>query len=113
MVAETESGSFSRFLSFSSGALDDDPLRRRGFVGKESLSQLFEYRLFLEHDPGPLADHQLDDLLLAPCCFTFGEGEHDTVHGILRDIELLEAVSTQPARYVATVVPSVWLMSLS
>jgi type VI secretion system secreted protein VgrG len=100
-------------LRFLSGALEHDPLRLRGFTGRERLGQLYEFRLFLEHDGGPLADSELDGLLLAPCCFSVGDGEGEVVHGILRDLELTEAVHTKAAQYQATVVPSVWLLTLS
>jgi type VI secretion system secreted protein VgrG len=100
-------------LRFISGALASDGMSLRGVEGREELGQLYEYRLFLRHDSGPLADDTLDELLRAPCSFTLGDGDHDVVHGILRDIELTEAINTKAAHYVATLVPTVWLLTLS
>jgi type VI secretion system secreted protein VgrG len=102
----------SSTLSFVSGGLEAN-LRLLGVLGTERISQLPEFKLRLIHDPGPLSEKDLDKLLLAPCAFTFGEQPWEVIHGILKTVELTASGYGKAAEYLATLVPSAWLLTLS
>ena len=100
-------------VAFVSGAMPDDCVELRGLVGRERLSQLYEFDLLLWRFEGPFTDDQLDDLLKAPCAIAMGPDEADLVHGILRSIEVIDSPSGTPPRYRATLVPTAWLLSVA
>ncbi|MDI1476530.1 type VI secretion system tip protein TssI/VgrG [Polyangium sp. y55x31] len=99
-------------LSFVSGGLDDRTVELHGVWGKERLSRLFEFELLLASPEGPLTDDELDSLLRTPCAISMGPKDGDVVHGILERIEMLDAARGVAARYIARMVPSVWLLTL-
>jgi type VI secretion system secreted protein VgrG len=98
---------------FTSRALDSDAVRVLDIAGREQLGQLFEFRVRFALETGPLADAEIDQLLQTSCSFTLGRGPDDVVHGVVREVELVEGVEGRQTVYVATVVPSVWLLTLS
>lgn len=98
---------------FTSAALEPDHVRVVDITGHERLGQLYEFRVTFSHVPGSLSRANVDQLLVHPCSFTLGGGQDDVIHGIVRDVELVESFRGRPAVYVATVVPSVWLLTLS
>ena len=100
-------------IRFASGAVPGDAdVLLMGVYGRESLSRLFEYDLRIER-PKPYTDDELDDLLKAPCAITLGPRKGDVVHGLLKSIEALDSADSAHARYVATMVPNLWLLTLT
>jgi type VI secretion system secreted protein VgrG len=100
-------------IKFVSGAMPDDPLVLRGVWGRERIGRLFEFDLLLSREVGPLSDDELDELLKAPCAIALGKKPGDVVHGLLERIELIDSARTVAARYLARLVPNVWLLTLS
>jgi type VI secretion system secreted protein VgrG len=100
-------------IAFMSGALKDDDVRLRGVVGRESLSRLFEFDLVFSRKDGAYTRDQLELVLRSPCAMTMGPRAGDVVHGILASIEIVDAARTVEARYLARMVPTVWLLTLS
>ncbi len=100
-------------IAFVSGALPDDDIRLRGVWGREKLSRLFEFDILISRAAGPFTDDQLDDLLRAPCAISLGPRPGDVVHGLLERIELIDSARTVGARYIARLVPTVWLLTLA
>lgn len=100
-------------LAFVSGALKDTEVRLVGVVGRERLSQLFAFDLLLAAPAGLLEPDQLDEMLKEPCAITLGPRKGDTVHGILQSMEMLDAPRNRGGRYLARMVPSVWLLTLA
>ena len=99
-------------IAFLSAAMPDEEIDLLGLWGKEELSRLFSFRLLLAREK-PFSDDELDELLNNHCAVAMGPGEHDTVHGILESIELLDHTRSVRARYLATMVPSVALLGLT
>lgn len=99
-------------LAFKSGALPEDEVGLQGVIGTERLSGLFEIQLILARDK-PYTDDEIDQLLKAPCAVALGKRKGNVVHGILSSIEMREAARDDMVGYLATMVPSVWLMTLS
>lgn len=99
-------------IKFASGALPDDDVRLRGVWGRESLSRLFEFDLML-HRPERYTEDQLDQLLKAPCAIALGPRKGDVVHGLLQSIECLDHERNVGARYLAKLVPNIWLLTMT
>lgn len=98
-------------IGFMSGALPDaDDIDLRGLIGREELSRLFEFKLLLSR-PAPFTPGEINDLLHAPCAVAMGPKPADVVHGLLRDIELIDSTRDVAARYIATMVPTAWLLT--
>lgn len=102
-----------RYLSFLSGGLPPERLRLLGARGRESISRLFEIELFFVADREPLSDDEIDALLEAPCAVSLGPASCDVMYGILRRVHGLDTQGTQEARYVATMVPTAYLLTLA
>ena len=79
----------AQLIAFKSGALPDDDVELKGFVGRERLSRLFEFELILARRE-PYTDQEIDDLLRSPCAIAMGGRKGDIVHGILSSIQLHE-----------------------
>lgn len=99
-------------LSFLSGGIEGRTIDLHGVWGTEKLSRLFEFELLLVCPDGPLTDAELDALLQTPCAISMGPKDGDVVHGILERVEMLDSARTVAARYIAKMVPSVWLLTL-
>ena len=99
-------------LRFASGALPDDDVRLRGVWGRERLSRLFEFDLLLTRGKN-YTDDELDQLLKAPCVIAMGPKKGDIVHGLLQSIEAIDHDSTTQARYIARMVPNLWLLTMT
>jgi type VI secretion system secreted protein VgrG len=100
-------------LAFVSGGVPGDSLRLLGVEGRESLSRLFEFELYLGRDEVPLTDDDLAALLHAPCAVALGPGAGDIVHGILRRVRVIDAAGPEAHRYVATMAPTASLFTLA
>lgn len=98
---------------FSSAVLDPDVVRVVEIRGREQLGQLYEFRVRFTIETGQLGDSEVDQILLEPCVFTLGDDQDDAIHGVVREIELVRAFENQPAEYIAVVVPTVWMLTLS
>ena len=79
--------------------------------GDEALGALFEFTIRFSVE-APLTDADLDQLLTKPIEFTLDDGGYP-VHGIVREVELAAHVEARAPEYNITVVPSVWLLTLS
>jgi type VI secretion system secreted protein VgrG len=99
-------------IRFTSGAMPDDAVRLRGVWGREALSRLFEYDLVLQRSE-PYTDDELDQLLKAPCAIALGPKPGDVVRGLLKSIEVLDHDRHNEARYLATMVPNLWLLTMT
>jgi type VI secretion system secreted protein VgrG len=101
-------------IAFLSGALPDDgTLRLFGVEGRETLSRLYEFELYLTRQGEAFSPAELDALLDAPCAVALGPNPGDVMHGLLQRIRLLDTSGTLPPRYVATMVPTAWLLTLA
>jgi type VI secretion system secreted protein VgrG len=99
-------------IRFASGALSDDPVRLRGVWGRERLSRLFEFDLLLQR-PARYTEDELDQLLKAPCAIALGPRKGDIVHGLLQHIEAIDHERSSSARYIARMVPNLWLLTMT
>lgn len=99
-------------IRFASGALPDDDVRLRGVWGRESISRLFEFDLML-HRSQRYTEDELDQLLKAPCAIALGPKKGDIVHGLLQSIESLDHERKVGARYLARMVPNIWLLTMT
>jgi type VI secretion system secreted protein VgrG len=100
-------------IAFMSGAMKGDDLRLQGLVGREALSRLFEFDLVFSRKAGPYTRDQLELVLRTPCAMTMGPRPGDVVHGILSSIEVVDSARSVEARYLARMVPTIWLLTLS
>jgi type VI secretion system secreted protein VgrG len=99
-------------IGFVCGAMPDDPVEAHGLWGRERISRLFEFDILLAR-PKPYTDDELDTLLKSPCALAMGTNNGDVVHGILERVRALDASRSVAARYIARLVPTVWLLTLS
>lgn len=99
--------------AFSSAALDAGNLRVVSIDGTEQISSLYEFRVRFRNDAGPLTEDELTKVLLAPCAFALGDTDDDVVKGIAREVTVLQAEQGRPTLYEVTVVPAVWLLTVS
>jgi type VI secretion system secreted protein VgrG len=100
-------------IRFVSGATPNDDVRLRGALGRERLSQLFEFDLVFTRKGEPYTDDQLDALLKAPCAIVLGPKPGDVVHGLLSSIEFVDSPRGIEPRYLARMVPKAWLLTLT
>lgn len=100
-------------IAFVCGAMPDEQIVLRGVHGRERLSHLFEFDLILSRAAGPLTPEQLDTLLSSPCAIAMGPKPGDVVHGLLERVELIDATRNVAARYLARMVPTVWMLTLA
>jgi type VI secretion system secreted protein VgrG len=98
---------------FTSEALAPYDARVHEVAGREELGRLFEFRVRFSVETDALPDEDLDALLERPCSIRLGAGEDDVIHGIVSEVEVVESLEGRRAVYVATVVPAVWLLTLS
>ena len=99
-------------IRFASGAMPNDAVRLRGVVGRERLSKLFEFDLVIERVE-PYTDDELDQLLKAPCAIALGPRKGDIVHGLLQSIDVIDHERGVNARYLARMVPNLWLLTMT
>lgn len=97
-------------LEFRSGACPDADIRLIGVEGREAISQLFEFDLLLTSDE-PLADDVLADMLHKPCAIALGGHGGDQVHGLLSEVWEIDTSQSKTPRYIAKLVPTVWLLT--
>ncbi len=100
-------------ITFRSSPVEGEQVRVHEITGREQLGQLFEFHVRFSVGTDSLPDATLEQLLESPCTFTLGSGAYDAIHGIVRDVELVDAREGLREVYVATVVPSFWLLTLS
>lgn len=97
-------------LVMKSGACPDAHLQLLGIEGREAISQLFEFELLFTADE-PIDDEMLAKMLLTPCAIALGDRNGDVVHGLLRDIWSIDTTQSRTPRYIATLVPTAWLLT--
>ncbi len=98
--------------AFVSTALDGEDIRVISVTGVERIGQLYEFRVRFRHDAGRLTESEIDDLLLAPCTLRLANGS-DPIHGIASSVEFMSAPEAATAVYEVTLVPTVWLCTIS
>lgn len=101
-------------LGFMTGAFPEDPtgIHLLGVSGTEALSQLFSYDLLLSRPAGPLTDDELESIVRYPCAIALGPSVAEVVHGLLIEIEHLDATRYVAPRYVARMVPQLHLLTM-
>lgn len=100
-------------IAMQSGGVDDGRLRLYGAHGHEEVSALFEVNLYIVVDGEPLSRDELDGLLDAPCAVALGPDPSDIVRGVISDVRMLDTSGTLAPRYVAKMVPTMWLLTLN
>lgn len=100
-------------IGFLTSAFPEDEVELHGVEGREELSHLFEFELLLVRRSGPWSPDDLDEVMKKPCAIGMGQRPGDVVHGMLRSIELVQETAQATATYRATMVPTVWLLTLA
>jgi type VI secretion system secreted protein VgrG len=100
-------------LRFRSGAPVGAGLELAGVRGREAMSKPFALDLLLGRKEGPLSPEELDALFRAPCAVALDAGSGSVVRGVLESIRQLDASRDVPTPYVARMVPTAWLLTLS
>ena len=98
-------------IAFLSGAFPDERIELVGALGRESLSALFELEIYLTRDGEEFSSAELDALLAAPCAVALGPDPGDILHGILESVRMIDGSGNLMPRYLATMVPSAWLLT--
>ena len=100
-------------IRFASGAFrDDDTTRLLGVLGREELSRLYTFDFVFSRTKA-YSNDELDQLLKAPCALAMGPKAGDVVHGLMAHIEIIDHERHAIPRYVARLVPNVWLLTLA
>ena len=105
-----------RRLRFNTSAdLGGDRLVAERAHGRQSLSDLYEFKIVVEHDEeGGLDDEAIDGLLTAPARLgltpeAMGPGD---VYGVVRRVVMLPMTAPRPTHYELTLVPKLWRLTL-
>jgi len=78
----------------------------RQMDGHEGLSQLYAFDLIVETSTGgPLAFDVIEELLVKDAWLAFGENEEHKVHGVIREVEMLNMNEPSPVLYHLRLVP--------
>jgi type VI secretion system VgrG family protein len=98
-------------FSFISQALAVETFTVIGFDGTEEISRPYRFEIdLLADDP----DIDLEELLHKPASLTIEKGDRRrTIHGIIGECRLLDALTDHRFHYQAVLVPRLWLLSLS
>jgi len=99
-------------LRFVSGASPQDRFRLLGVEGRERMSQLFSFELLISRDE-PIDDELLEAMLHAPCAVALGPHHGDVVHGLLSELWAIDTTQSKTPRYLARLVPTLWLLGMS
>jgi type VI secretion system secreted protein VgrG len=100
-------------LGFAAGKIRPTDVRLFGMRGREELSRLFSFDLYLGRDAGAFTDEELDTLFKVPCAIALGPDPGDVVRGVLARIRRLDLGGNLGGRYVAQMVPTAWLLTLA
>lgn len=100
-------------LAFRSAAVERGELRLLGVRGRDAMNELFSFDLLLSREKGALAPTALDQLFAAPCAVALGPGRDDIVRGVLASFRQIDTAANEPAVFVARMVPTTWLLTLS
>ncbi|HJL20068.1 MAG TPA: type VI secretion system tip protein TssI/VgrG [Sandaracinaceae bacterium LLY-WYZ-13_1] len=91
--------------------LGEERLTAEDAKGRQSLSDVYEFRIVLHHDvDGGLDDESIDGLLTAPARLGF-DSNADNVSGVLRYVEMLPMTAPRPTHYEVVLVPKLWRLS--
>jgi len=100
-------------IRFASGAFqDDDTTQLLGVHGREEISRLYTFDFVFSRQKAYTSD-EIDQLLKAPCALTLGPKTGDVVHGLMSHIEAVDHERHNVPRYVARLVPNLWLLTLT
>jgi type VI secretion system secreted protein VgrG len=96
-------------VMFISSALGPGELRLERMRGREAISELFSFELWLTgEDESPLAADALQDMLAGAAGIAFGNGHEYPVWGVLRELELMARDDGRAPVYRAVLVPRLW-----
>lgn len=110
-MAETVSQNEVQFIS---SALGPGELLLERMTGREALSELYEFELWLAGDgDAALAADTLQDVLAGTVGIAFGYGHEYPVWGVLREIELVARDDGRVPLYRAVMVPRLWYTTLT
>lgn len=99
---------------FISSALGPGELLLERMTGREALSELYEFELWLAGDgDAALAADTLQDVLAGTVGIAFGYGHDSPVWGVLREIELVARDDGRVPLYRAVMVPRLWYTTLT
>lgn len=86
----------------------------RQMDGHEGLSQLYAFDLIVETSTGaPLAFDVVEELLVKDAYLAFGDGEEHKVHGVIREVEMLNMNEPSPVLYHLRLVPKLFDTTLT
>jgi type VI secretion system secreted protein VgrG len=100
-------------LAFAAGKLEPGEVTLMGVSGRERLSSLFAFDLYLVRNAGPFSDDEMDALFSVPCAIAMGEGPGDVVRGVLESVRRLDPTRSDTAHYLARLCPTVSLLGLA
>lgn len=98
-------------FGFVTGACPSGRVRLRGFRGREAVSELSRFELWLEVDGG-LSPEEQDRLLQSPCAIAMGPGPGDVLRGLLTRTVAVDRTRDEPFRLLATMTPTMHLLTL-
>ncbi len=99
---------------FGSAALSPGDFYVRQLDGHEALSQLFSFELVVETTfGGALEPSQIDDVLRNAAYVAFGEHEEHKIHGVVREVEMLNMAEPSPVVYRLRFVPKLFDTTLT
>lgn len=100
-------------LGFRSAAVERGEIRLLGVRGRDAMNELFALDLLLAREKGALAPAALDELFAAPCAVALGPKRDDILRGVLASVRHIDTAAGEPAVFVARMVPTAWLLTLS
>ncbi|MFO0612385.1 MAG: type VI secretion system tip protein TssI/VgrG [Polyangiaceae bacterium] len=100
-------------IGLRSEAAERGELLLLGVRGADEMNGLYELDLVFGREKGPLRATQIDALFAAPCAVSLGPTRDDLVRGVLSALRQVDTVAGEPAVYVARLVPTAALLTLS
>lgn len=99
----------ARDLVFLASGVGLGVLRVQRMRGREAISELYEFELWLEStEECPLAHETIQELLSSPAGIAFGIGCEFPIWGVLRELEVVPSEDEWAPLYRAVLVPRLW-----
>lgn len=89
-------------------ALDPDTLVVDRMIGREEISRLFVFDVWVRSTAEPLFLEDFDEIMGGTATLSFGPDREHPIHGVVRDIELLPTDDIGRVVYRLRVVPRLW-----
>lgn len=94
---------------FHSSAVGLEDLLLQRMRGREAISELYEFELWLAGEgEAPLTPEAIQDMLAGTACIAFSDGFEYPVWGVLRELELVARDDARAPLYRAVLVPRLW-----